>query len=163
VLSHFDREIDISSTDAFVESIFGALTSDALKEWVKKQGDFHLRMDMDLITERTDKNKATLRVFSVNAMMLIKDSVWDSVDCKSVTDYLKAGGCNDGGSENKLFYKNTLSLKQFIMHDLPPEEKAAVFREAYELFIGDEKNVGFSNIQTFSGIPFFHMKPFSLS
>jgi hypothetical protein len=127
------------------------------------QKDSHVRMDLDLLSKRDDENSATLHVFSVDASMLVKDLTWDSVQCNQPSAYLKADACKDGGSENKLFYKNALSLKQFILHDLPLEEKRAVVEAAYTLFVGSDKTPGLSNIQTFSGIPFFHMKPFSLS
>jgi hypothetical protein len=133
-----------------------------MKEWVVAQKEFHVRMDLDLLSKRADENTAELHVFSVDALMLVKDSTWESVQCNELSAYLKADGCKDGGSENKLFYKNALSLKQFILHDLPLEEKMAVLEAAYTLFIGSDKTPGLSNIQTFSGIPFFHMKPFNL-
>ena len=93
--------------------------------------------------------------------MLVTDKAWSSVECTEATEYLRADSCQDGGSTNKLFYKNALSLKQFILDDLPQKEKEMVFQKAYQLFVGEEKKPGLSNIQTFSGIPFFHLKPFT--
>ena len=150
--------VNVSSKEAFVESMIGALES--VKEWVKEQGDYHVRMDLDLLSERVT-TEAKLVVFSVDASMLIRDSDWESVKCEVVTPYLRADRCMDGGSENKLFYKHALSLKQFVLHDLPPEEKRLLMQHAYDLFVGENKTPGLSNIQTFSGVPFFHLKPFS--
>lgn len=156
-------KIDISSAQAFVTSMLDVFTKDELKEWLRAQGENHVRMDLDLLSKRDEENSATLHIFSVDAVMLVKDSTWDMVQCLEVAKYLKADKCKDGGSENKLFYKKALSLKQFIMHDLPLEERQVVLEAAYQLFVGAEKTPGLSNIQTFSGIPFFHMKPFSLT
>jgi len=163
VLESVYYDIDITSEEAFVESMLSVLTSEEVKKWAIAQGNFHIRMDLDLLSPRSHPNSARLHLFSVDAQMLVNDATWDSVACKQlVAPFLKADGCEDGGSENKLFYKNALSLKQFILHELPFEEKQLVWKVAYDLFIGEEKTPGLSNIQTFSGIPFFHMKPFSL-
>jgi len=163
VLESVYFSVDLASQEAFVASMLDALTSDSAKEWVNAQKDFHVRMDLDLLTKRDDENFATLHVFSVDASMLVKDLTWDKVECNQLSSYLKADACKDGGSENKLFYKNALSLKQFILHNLPLEEEKNVLAAAFTLFVGADKTPGLSNIQTFSGIPFFHMKPFSLS
>jgi hypothetical protein len=156
--SVFETLVDVSSEDAFVESLFMTLNSVALKEWVRGQGDYHVRMDLDLLSPRD--GSPTLKVFSVDASMLIHDKAWESVRCAVINTYLRADRCTDG-SENKLFYKHALSLKQFILHDLPDEERKEVLRHAHRLFVAREPATGFSNIQTFSGIPFFHLKPFA--
>ena len=162
VLQSVYYNIDVTSVKSFVDSMLGVLTSDEVKKWMIEQGSFHVRMDLDLLSQRTNRNSAKLHLFSVDAQMLVNDVTWDSVACKQMRAFLKADACQDGGSENKLFYKHALSLKQFVLHELPLEEKQAVLETAYALFIGEEKEPGLSNIQTFSGIPFFHMKPFSL-
>ena len=161
VLDKIEFRIDITSSTTFTADMLEALNSKKAKEWTAMQGDYHVRMDLDLLSKRENSSIATLVVFSVDASMLVQDKTWSTVECHVVNDFIRADNCKDGGSENKLFYKNALSLKQFILHDLPQEEKSQVFEIAYQLFVGDEKVPGLSNIQTFSGIPFFHMKPFS--
>ena len=162
VVASVNYPIDLTSAKTFVASMLDALTSNEVKLWVIAQKQLHVRMDLDLLSNREDKNSATLHLFSVDALMLVKDLSWDTIECKEVSVFLKVDECKDGGSANKLFYKNALSLKQFILHDLPLEEKQAVLDAAYTLFVGADKTPGLSNIQTFSGIPFFHIKPFSL-
>ena len=97
--------------------------------------------------------------------MVVKDQTWDSVKCTEVAPFLKADNCQDGGSKNKLFYKTVLSLKQFVLDEPPIDERLLVLKYAYKLFIekcaDGDCGPGFCNIQTFSGIPFFHMKPYS--
>lgn len=162
VLSSVEKTIRIKSKAEFVESMTDALFSEPTKKWATDQENYHIRMDLDLLSPRADPDVATLVIFSVDANMLITDLVWKTINCTEVTPYIRADGCEDGGSTNKIFYKNALSLKQFILHDdLPISERLEVLGIAYDIFVGDEKTPGLSNIQTFSGIPFFHMKPFS--
>ena len=167
VVSYVTTQVQVNTKDAFVTSMTNAMTDDLVVAFVKAQGSMHVRMDLDLLSRnRDDRSAAVLKIFSVDAQMLVSDLLWSAVDCVVVRDdYLKADGCRDGGSTNKLFYRFALSLKQFVAGGFVPiEHVREVFEAAYDLFVGNEKELGpgFSNIQTFSGIPFFHLKPFSL-
>lgn len=158
-----EHTIDISSEVNFVYDMMKALESS--KSFMHEQGTKHVRMDLDMGTCDPVREKATLVIFSVDAEMVVKDHTWESVQCTEITPFLKADNCKDGGSENKLFYKTVMSLKQLVLDEPPVEERLTVFKYAYKLFIEKCANgncgPGFCNIQTFSGIPFFHMKPYS--
>lgn len=137
---------------------------DSSKQFMREQGTKHVRMDLDMDQHDKERGTATLVIFSVDAEMVVKDHTWESVQCTEITSFLKADNCRDGGSQNKLFYKRVMSLKQLVLDEPPVQERLMVFSYAYKLFI--EKcadgtcGPGFCNIQTFSGIPFFHMKPY---
>ena len=135
------------------------------KPFMYEQGTKHVRMDLDMGTCDTERKTATLVIFSVDAEMVVKDHTWESVQCTEIAPFLKADNCKDGGSENKLFYKRVMSLKQLVLDEPPVQERLMVLSYAYKLFIEKCPNgncgPGFCNIQTFSGIPFFHMKPYS--
>jgi hypothetical protein len=163
VLESVYSPIDLTSEKSFVESMLSVLTSCTVRQWVAAQKEFHVRMDLDLLSKRDDDNSATLHLFSVATVMTVKDLDWTTIKCTALSEYLKSDECRDGGSENKLFYRNAESLKQFVLSNLPLEERRAVLVAAFKLFVGSDKTPGFANIQTFSGIPFFHMKPFSLT
>ena len=157
-----EHTIDISSEVSFVYDMMKALESS--KPFMLEQGTRHVRMDLDMDQRDREGETATLVIFSVDAEMVVKDHTWESVECTEIAPFLKADNCQDGGSENKLFYKTVLSLKQFVLDEPPVQERLLVLRYAYQLFIAKCANgscgPGFCNIQTFSGIPFFHMKPY---
>ena len=165
VIEDISFSVNISSKKDFVKSMLDVFTKPELLKWIENQGFWHVRMDMNLISPRLDNNFAQLLFFSVNAKMAVMDIAWNSVKCHSVTKYIKADSCSDGGSPNKLFYKYSHSLKQFILDsDVPIQHKSEIFHLMYDLFIGENRDgPGFANIQTFSGIPFFHVKPFSMT
>ena len=163
VVAHEEYTIDVSSEVNFVYDMLKALESS--KQFMRDQGTRHVRMDLDMGQCDPVRETATLVIFSVDAEMVVKDQTWDSVKCTVITPFLKADNCDDGGSKNKLFYKTALSLKQFVLDEPPIDERLLVLKYAYKLFIEKCPNgdcgPGFCNIQTFSGIPFFHMKPYS--
>ena len=103
---------------------------------------------------------------SIESASSLNHAVDIAVEAGISTDTVIAvDNCDDGGSKNKLFYKTALSLKQFVLDEPPIDERLLVLKYAYKLFIEKCPNgdcgPGFCNIQTFSGIPFFHMKPYS--
>ena len=163
IVAKREYTIDTSSEVSFVYDMMKALESS--KQFMNDQGTKHVRMDLDMGTCDPVSEKATLVIFSVDAEMVVKDHTWEMVKCTEVAPFLKADNCKDGGSENKLFYKTVLSLKQFVLDEPPVEERLMVLKYAYKLFIEKCANgscgPGFCNIPTFSGIPFFPMKPYA--